>query len=998
MKQSTQSSFNEGLLMDMNPLVTPQTCLSDCLNGTLITFNGNEFTLQNDSGNVSIEGGKLPNGFIPVGMKEYGGIIYTALLNPVTNVCQIGSIPSPDYSKQPKDQSKEGVVISFNGKDFKDNITKLFEFDQFALNPGDEYKIVYTISPTDGKDISKIYNVRWLAIDESGKEYELKSPNIVDSELSDYKYFNQTIRAILGLEITLNNIDWFEVSAYSVKNESDEFTVNFQLYGKNRIKYSGSSDDDLYIRGCKLEYGDKTKYLWDDQLMGDTVSEDVLKDVFNHKLQLTDGFIADQEVSFTITPFDQFKSLDELKRTIFLKMGQVQTSDGFNDLFQYKYSSSNKSLRLDFNANLRGLEDAKVYLEFYDVWSDYSVIVPINDPNPFGKNSAFISTSSEKCTKVFNSSTRGGIDTRQLEQFTGNSEYKPTLFGVEKLIRKSQILRENNLYIVKISIVENASDINNRKYHDIYKILTLNENMNGNYEEYQLTENPALKDFTKLSQKKDKLDIGYKIQSAIDSQPVVESSDANLTLKTDGFYYGLSRTNLNPTNQQTADKKVTKTRDYSIEILASDQKIGYGIVDDLTLNNGVNLVAVNENIIETDEQVKSSESSVIVNSTSNNVTIKNTLVTNRSIIAEVKKEMRRVKSELDKKSIWETLIKSTNDGPSGYIKVWGNIDHPRRINVGANGKFIVDTTGYISNSEVRNYLNNAEIIGQNPDVVANGSRISGGILYWNNTYSGFVDDDGRKHDNWCNYAVKGGGNVPGYINNYMVCLLNSDGFYYPVFINDAGTAKNALKNIFSSVVEDVDYHLYYYGNIITNQDSTTYTKPEVLLSGDSTINFIQRVHQQDKNCDQSNIHTAINDIINRSAGSTGVDYVGDSYNYLQVVNTSGNINFTVKLDELEITTGVDKTILNKLTTSKSDLEFNEASKLISSTNPNRRPYSSLYPNVASRFSVEYENIGNDFKNPKFVYRHGNLKDGEWIVGGRNNNKPGPSIDTTIFEL
>ena len=46
-----QNSFNGGLLMDMNDTVVPNTVLTDCLNGTIITFDGNEFILQNDSGN-----------------------------------------------------------------------------------------------------------------------------------------------------------------------------------------------------------------------------------------------------------------------------------------------------------------------------------------------------------------------------------------------------------------------------------------------------------------------------------------------------------------------------------------------------------------------------------------------------------------------------------------------------------------------------------------------------------------------------------------------------------------------------------------------------------------------------------------------------------------------------------------------------------------------------------------------------------------------------------
>ena len=45
------NQFNGGMIKDLHPLVTPNTVMTDCLNGTLITYNGDEFILQNDMGN-----------------------------------------------------------------------------------------------------------------------------------------------------------------------------------------------------------------------------------------------------------------------------------------------------------------------------------------------------------------------------------------------------------------------------------------------------------------------------------------------------------------------------------------------------------------------------------------------------------------------------------------------------------------------------------------------------------------------------------------------------------------------------------------------------------------------------------------------------------------------------------------------------------------------------------------------------------------------------------
>jgi hypothetical protein len=54
MKKSAVNTFGGGLNFDLNPLNTPSDILTDCLNGTLITFNADELTLQNDAGNTDI--------------------------------------------------------------------------------------------------------------------------------------------------------------------------------------------------------------------------------------------------------------------------------------------------------------------------------------------------------------------------------------------------------------------------------------------------------------------------------------------------------------------------------------------------------------------------------------------------------------------------------------------------------------------------------------------------------------------------------------------------------------------------------------------------------------------------------------------------------------------------------------------------------------------------------------------------------------------------------
>lgn len=94
--EQTNNSFGKGMQLDTNPMLQGNDSLSECLNGTFLTQNGNELILQNDMGNRKVKDTYLPEGYIPVGIKEYGGIIYIASYNPLTNKGQIGSFPAPE--------------------------------------------------------------------------------------------------------------------------------------------------------------------------------------------------------------------------------------------------------------------------------------------------------------------------------------------------------------------------------------------------------------------------------------------------------------------------------------------------------------------------------------------------------------------------------------------------------------------------------------------------------------------------------------------------------------------------------------------------------------------------------------------------------------------------------------------------------------------------------------------------------------------------------------
>ena len=142
MKNVAVNTFTEGLIKDLHPLNTPSNVLTDALNATLITYDGNEYILQNDVGNGRVETARLPSGYIPVGLKEYGGIIYIASYNPLTGKSQLGSFPSPERQISTEEL---GRTFSINSSINTDNAyLRLDIYDEYKqslykLNPGDKF-------------------------------------------------------------------------------------------------------------------------------------------------------------------------------------------------------------------------------------------------------------------------------------------------------------------------------------------------------------------------------------------------------------------------------------------------------------------------------------------------------------------------------------------------------------------------------------------------------------------------------------------------------------------------------------------------------------------------------------------------------------------------------------------------------------------------------------------------------------------------------------------
>ena len=274
MKKISVNQFNKGLNLDNNPVSVSNDSLIGALNATFITKNGNEVVLQNDVGNASVDKAQLPAGYVPLGAKEHGGIIYVASYNPLTDESQIGCFPSPqrNFATTSNDNIKDiGSLCSYVGERYRDNDFVHFYsnriYEQKIINiPGSEDNIIrpgdkFIITSDDCGDLNSDSNhekirLRVLVITSDNQSIditdELTEPNghfghvpfvkdianyptILDT---DYTIYTNRTCGQLCLRAELIFPDYFELSynsSYDANSDTTTLTVDFISYKDGKI-------------------------------------------------------------------------------------------------------------------------------------------------------------------------------------------------------------------------------------------------------------------------------------------------------------------------------------------------------------------------------------------------------------------------------------------------------------------------------------------------------------------------------------------------------------------------------------------------------------------------------------------------------------------------------------------------------------------------------------------------------------------------------------------
>ena len=211
MKTSSTNTFTEGMVCDLDPINVPNNVLTDCLNGTIITYDGNEYSLQNDKGNYPLSGCKLNPNFIPIGIKEHNGILYIVSINPITGEEEIGSYPSPKLV--PGKEYKGSLNMNYIIKSaFEDN-DKYQEIDYSSLS--DKCQELSYIDPNlrvnvndefwfEGIDDSPFEKIEKYIIDNNGQKHLLPEQSTYFAPVSGKILLKNKIFKLKNSELKLN--------------------------------------------------------------------------------------------------------------------------------------------------------------------------------------------------------------------------------------------------------------------------------------------------------------------------------------------------------------------------------------------------------------------------------------------------------------------------------------------------------------------------------------------------------------------------------------------------------------------------------------------------------------------------------------------------------------------------------------------------------------------------------------------------------------------------
>lgn len=304
-KKEVTNTFSEGIINDLNPINVPSNALTDCLNGTLITYDGNEFSLQNDKGNFPLENCKLKKNYIPVGMKEYGDIVYIVSYNPLDRHTEIGSYPSP-----------QKIFTEPNKKDFNHRFKSVYDKCNWSRNIEDIRKEeeIYIFTSSNQEDI-KI---------NPGDQYKFT----ITGTLNDFEYIDYYL---LSDKKNLNLITDFDF------NKSNDFAYTSLCgYFGAKLRFAEIDECKIYIHKAVYNHVDgiikELSFAFQIQISDKKLIEDINKLKYNIGFKIEYGFGENKEATKYFEPTTEFKRINIGNGNVILYWNNEYFSPFSNDV------------------------------------------------------------------------------------------------------------------------------------------------------------------------------------------------------------------------------------------------------------------------------------------------------------------------------------------------------------------------------------------------------------------------------------------------------------------------------------------------------------------------------------------------------------------------------------------------------------------------------------------------------------------------------------------
>lgn len=372
MRQQEANQFDKGMSLDTNPIAMDNHTLASALNATMITMNGNELVLQNDMGNAKVESAYLPSGFVPVGVKEFGGIVYVASYNPFSKQSQIGSFPSPERNIAGDELGSNNCVldtlvdkVSSNYIETTVNRVLLIEG---PIRPGDKFIVQGSSAAVEylrTNTANNLITFKVVVVDSDGASVDITSdmvaqsngsqPNFIytgsDVNQANFSVFKSKIAGSIYLQESLVLPSYISVNISGTELDSGKIKVSFypQAYDSEGNKWTLNNPN--YAISVKQD--------------GTAVT------VSNNTCEIER--ITGSILEYTITPYYSYGKIGVLEKSGSINVDQIGSGIVEFGSFRYYNDMLNDTLSLEYDIKSYLAEGVhyldSVVLEAYDAES-----------------------------------------------------------------------------------------------------------------------------------------------------------------------------------------------------------------------------------------------------------------------------------------------------------------------------------------------------------------------------------------------------------------------------------------------------------------------------------------------------------------------------------------------------------------------------------------------------------------------------------------------------